>query len=64
VAAHLFELGCAVHSVIIGITLGVNNDDWNLARNYFIALVFHQLIEAVALGGFLATAGLSTLKSE
>mmetsp|Transcript_27619 Transcript_27619/g.71182 ORF Transcript_27619/g.71182 Transcript_27619/m.71182 type:complete len:351 (-) Transcript_27619:1327-2379(-) len=63
VAAHLFELGCAVHSVIIGISLGVNTDNRKVARNYFIALVFHQLIEAIALGAYIAIARLGMLKS-
>ncbi|KAF5842242.1 zinc-nutrition responsive transporter [Dunaliella salina] len=63
VAAHLFELGCAVHSVIIGIALGVNTDNRPVARNYFIALVFHQLIEAIALGAYIAIARLGMLKS-
>jgi len=64
VAAHLFEIGCAVHSVIIGIALGVNTDDRAVARNYTIALVFHQLIEAVALGAYIAIADLGAIKSE
>ena len=60
----MFEFGCAVHSVIIGIALGVNTNDRPTARNYFIALVFHQLIEAVALGAYISIAKLGMLKSE
>lgn len=56
-------MGCAVHSVIIGIALGVNTNERAVARNYMIALVFHQLIEAVALGAFISIADLGKLKS-
>ncbi|KAI8096465.1 ZIP zinc transporter-domain-containing protein [Halteromyces radiatus] len=44
----LLELGIAIHSIIIGITLGTTSEGPFLAL--FIALIFHQFFEGVALG--------------
>lgn len=53
-----------MHSVIIGLALGVNTHNRPVARNYMIALCFHQLVEAVALGAFIAMADIGQFKSE
>ena len=44
--AYLLELGIASHSIIIGIALGVARDEF---ISLFIALVFHQFFEGIAL---------------
>ncbi|KAG1662072.1 hypothetical protein FOA52_005319 [Chlamydomonas sp. UWO 241] len=63
VTAYLFELGCIVHSFLIGFTLGVTVDDWATAVTLTIALVFHQALEAIGLGTVIVKARFSTLKS-
>lgn len=47
--AYILELGIAVHSVIIGIALGMASDA-SPARALLIALCFHQTFEGFALG--------------
>ncbi|OQR88695.1 Zinc (Zn2)-Iron (Fe2) Permease (ZIP) Family [Achlya hypogyna] len=44
----IFEIGVAIHSVLIGVELGVEDDD--AFRMLFIALCFHQFFEGVAVG--------------
>jgi zinc transporter 1/2/3 len=58
VIAYIFEIGISLHSVIIGLALGVNADIAEV-RALFIALAFHQAFEGVALGVSVAEAGLS-----
>ncbi|KAG2221973.1 hypothetical protein INT45_010497 [Circinella minor] len=48
VSTLVLELGIVIHSVIIGLTLGFSSDEGFVPL--FIALVFHQLFEAIALG--------------
>ncbi|KAG0081241.1 hypothetical protein BGZ93_002055 [Podila epicladia] len=59
---YILEFGIALHSVIIGISLGTTTgpDFFGL----FIAMLFHQFFEGVALGGRITTLeiGLRSLK--
>ncbi|CAF1523694.1 unnamed protein product [Rotaria sp. Silwood1] len=48
VTTYLLEFGIAIHSVLIGVTLGTDDDSSFAAL--FIALCFRQFFEAVALG--------------
>jgi zinc transporter ZupT len=47
ISTYLLELGIALHSVLIGLTLGTTTDS-------FVALFFHQFFEAIALGAQIA----------
>ena len=49
----MLELGIALHSVLIGVALGVAQDP-AAARPLAAALVFHQTFEGFALGAALA----------
>ncbi|KAI9303120.1 ZIP zinc transporter-domain-containing protein [Cunninghamella echinulata] len=44
----LLEFGIAVHSIIIGVTLGTSSETTFIV--IFIALIFHQFFEGIALG--------------
>jgi len=57
VAAYLLEFGLTLHSVIIGITVGVASKSVN--DILIPALVFHQFFEGFALGARLAAVGFS-----
>ena len=57
--AQVLELGIGLHSVLIGIALGVARDAGS-ARALLIAISFHQAFEGVALGGCLIEAEYST----
>jgi zinc transporter 1/2/3 len=50
------EVSIAIHSVIIGLALGVTGSDDFVP--VFIAIIFHQALEGVALGAAAAEAGL------
>ncbi|KAG1679700.1 hypothetical protein FOA52_006219 [Chlamydomonas sp. UWO 241] len=63
VSAYMFELGCIVHSFLIGFTFGVTVNDWAQAVTLTIALVFHLALEAIGLGTVIVKARFSTLKS-
>jgi zinc transporter ZupT len=52
------EVSICTHSIIIGLTLGVTSSSQFTAL--FIAIIFHQLLEGVALGSNASEAGLST----
>jgi zinc transporter 1/2/3 len=58
IIAHVLELGIAMHSVLIGLTLGVTTDYSSLTA-LFIALCFHQFFEGFALGSSIAGAKIS-----
>lgn len=58
----MFEFGCIFHSVIIGLTLGVNTTDASAATALLVALVFHQMLEGVSLGTVIMRANFSLLK--
>lgn len=51
VAVYILEAGIAIHSVIIGVDLGLAMDEF---ETLFIALVFHQFFEGIGLGYRLA----------
>ncbi len=51
IGTYLLELGIAVHSVLIGLTLGTATKSFIAL---FIALCFHQFFEAMALGAQIA----------
>ena len=52
------EVSICTHSIIIGLTLGVTSSSQFTAL--FIAIIFHQLLEGVALGSNASEAGLKT----
>ena len=58
VTAVILELGILIHSLIIGITLGVTQDDDGFAA-LLIATCFHQMFEGIALGALVTS---TTLK--
>jgi len=47
VAVYILEAGIAVHSVIIGVDLGLTVEEFD---SLFIALIFHQFFEGIGLG--------------
>ncbi|CAF1295812.1 unnamed protein product [Rotaria magnacalcarata] len=47
ISTYLLEFGIALHSILIGLTLGTTTESFVAL---FIALVFHQFFEAIALG--------------
>lgn len=51
ISTYLLELGIALHSVLIGLTLGTTTESFEAL---FIALTFHQFFEAIALGAQIA----------
>jgi zinc transporter 1/2/3 len=53
--AQVLELGIAVHSVLIGIALGVSESPCSI-RPLLAALTFHQFFEGIALGACLMAA--------
>jgi zinc transporter 1/2/3 len=53
--AQVLEIGIAMHSVLIGITLGVGRTVCAV-RPLLIAITFHQCFEGLALGGCLVEA--------
>lgn len=58
VIAHVLELGILIHSVLIGIDLGITTDAQSL-HSLLIALCFHQFFEGIGLGSALAVAQVS-----
>jgi zinc transporter ZupT len=52
------EVSICTHSIIIGLTLGVTSSSQFTAL--FVAIIFHQLLEGVALGSNASEAGLRT----
>ncbi|KAG0463641.1 hypothetical protein HPP92_019710 [Vanilla planifolia] len=55
VVSQVLELGILVHSVIIGISLGVSESSSSI-RPLVVALCFHQFFEGIGLGGCLVQA--------
>lgn len=53
VTLYILEFGMAIHSIIIGITLGTSTD-YNMLIALSIAINFHQLFEGIALGSAIA----------
>merc|ERR1712032_1175780 len=56
--AYLLELAIAVHSVLVGVGLGILTNSTGAVVTLGIALCFHQLFEGIALGMVGANAGL------
>jgi zinc transporter 1/2/3 len=63
VMAYMFELGCVVHSFLVGLALGVTVDGRSQAIALFVALIFHQGLEAIGLGSVLTRSSFSKAKS-
>ncbi|KAI8871572.1 ZIP zinc/iron transport family [Ramicandelaber brevisporus] len=57
ISTYVLELGIALHSVIIGITLGVTGQDE--FKTLLAAIVFHQCFEGMALGARISSIFLS-----
>ncbi|MCL7030769.1 hypothetical protein MKW94_027934 [Papaver nudicaule] len=55
IITHVLELGIVVHSVIIGIAVGVSRDPSTI-KPLIVALTFHQFFEGMGLGGCLTQA--------
>ncbi|CAF4553454.1 unnamed protein product [Rotaria sp. Silwood1] len=60
IGAYLLEFGIALHSVLIGLTLGTTSESF---VPLFIALCFHQFFEAIALGAQIARSKRISIKS-
>ncbi|UJR27588.1 hypothetical protein I4U23_008869 [Adineta vaga] len=60
ISTYLLEFGIALHSVLIGLTLGTTTDSFVAL---FIALCFHQFFEAIALGAQIANLKSTSTKS-
>ncbi|CAF3931234.1 unnamed protein product [Rotaria sp. Silwood2] len=60
ISAYLLEFGIALHSVLIGLTLGTATESFVAL---FIALSFHQFFEAIALGAQIARSNRISIKS-
>ncbi|CAF0871356.1 unnamed protein product [Didymodactylos carnosus] len=52
ISTYLLEIGIATHSILIGIALGTTNGSEFVAL--FIAIIFHQFFEGIALGAQIA----------
>jgi len=50
IVAQVLELGIVVHSVVIGLSMGVSNNPCTI-KPLVIAMCFHQLFEGMGLGG-------------
>ncbi|EAN84256.1 putative ZIP Zn transporter [Trypanosoma cruzi] len=57
IAAVFMEFGLALHSVFLGLSVGVAND--SQTRSLLVALTFHQLFEGLALGSRLSEASMN-----
>jgi len=57
---HILEVGVAVHSILIGVALGLLTDVEEI-RPLFIALVFHQFCEGAAIGASVLESGLGVV---
>ncbi|EGC31000.1 hypothetical protein DICPUDRAFT_92877 [Dictyostelium purpureum] len=58
IEAYLLEFGISVHSVMVGLTVGVADN--HTLKALLVALSFHQFFEGVALGSRIADAKLKT----
>ncbi|XP_010937904.1 zinc transporter 6 [Elaeis guineensis] len=54
--SQVLEIGIIFHSVIIGITMGMSQNQCSI-RPLVVALAFHQIFEGMGLGGCIAQAG-------
>ena len=62
VVAHVLEFGILVHSVLIGVDLGITTD-YKTLRSLLIALCFHQFFEGIGLGAAIASARIRRRKA-
>ncbi|KMT00841.1 hypothetical protein BVRB_9g221160 [Beta vulgaris subsp. vulgaris] len=62
VTSQVLEMGIAVHSVIIGITVGTA-ESLDVIKPLMIALCFHQFFEGVGLGGCLVQAAFKSVST-
>nr|GMD73390.1 zinc transporter 6, chloroplastic [Ipomoea batatas] len=58
VSAAVLEIGIIFHSVIIGVTMGMSQNQCTI-KPLVAALAFHQIFEGMGLGGCIAQAGFS-----
>ena len=63
ITAYMFELACVIHSVLIGVALGVTVSDRSQVVALLVVLIFHQALEGVGLGSTVVRAGFSLHKS-
>jgi zinc transporter 1/2/3 len=63
ITAYMFELACVIHSVLIGVTLGVSVGSRSEVVTLLVVLIFHQGLEGLGLGSTVVRAGFSSLKS-
>jgi zinc transporter ZupT len=59
ISTYLLELGIALHSVLIGLTLGTTNKSFTAL---FIAMCFHQFFESIALGAQISKLKTTSIK--
>jgi solute carrier family 39 (zinc transporter), member 1/2/3 len=62
VSVYLFEFACVFHSFLIGLSLGVTNNDPS-TKTLTIALCFHQFLEGVSLGIVVGESNMKLVKS-
>lgn len=62
VSVYLFEFACIFHSFIIGLSLGVIDDNQSV-KTLMIALCFHQFLEGISLGIVVGESKMKFLKS-
>ncbi|KAF9429953.1 high-affinity Zn(2+) transporter zrt1 [Podila epigama] len=62
ISTYFLEFGIALHSVIIGVTLGTTGSP--KFKSLFVALLFHQFCEGIALGCRIAYLGLRRTSSK
>lgn len=59
ITVYILELGIAIHSIIIGITMGTIEDEATFV-SLFVALILHQFFEGIALGSSMTRADIMT----
>lgn len=62
ITAYVMEAGCLVHSILLGIGLGVTVDSRSTVIAILISLAFHQFLEGVSLGAVVGSSNFSRFK--
>jgi zinc transporter 1/2/3 len=62
VSAHVLEIGVAVHSIVIGVAIGLETKP-SVLRTLLIAICFHQAAEGVGMGASILSSRLGTRHS-
>jgi zinc transporter 1/2/3 len=62
ITVYMFEFACVFHSFIIGLSLGLTDNDKS-AKTLMIALCFHQFLEGISLGIMVSESSMKILKS-